>query len=147
MDVQIQTMLVRLGLSKVTAQHLVNREVVRTPKAVSQLDHDMIKELCKNCCKPTPAGARARNDNGQDLQLGIFQQKALTLVSFFFNYKFMTSCELIVGSITKQTFEDINGFKETVTTMENPPLEAIPKLTKSRKFEFFDEFAEFLNDN
>ena len=69
MDVQIQAMMVRLGLSAATAQHLVNREGIRTPKAVSQLDHDMIEQLCKNCCKLTPAGARARNDNGQDLQL------------------------------------------------------------------------------
>ena len=101
MDVQIQAMMVRLGLSEVTAQYLVNREGINAPKAVSQLDHDMIKQLCKNCCKLTPTGARARNNNGQDLQLGIFQQKALTLVSFFFDYKFMTSRKIDVGSITE----------------------------------------------
>ena len=31
--------------------------------------------------------------------------------------------------------------------MDNPPVEGIPKLTKSRQFEFFDEFTEFLNNN
>ena len=45
MDIQIQTMLVRLGLSEVTAQCLVNREGVNAPKAVSQLDHEMIEQV------------------------------------------------------------------------------------------------------
>ena len=91
MDVQNQAMLVRLGLSAATAQHLVNREGNTTPKAVGQLDNKMFAVLCENCHKLTPDGARARNDNGQDLQLGIFQQRALTLVSFFINHKFVTS--------------------------------------------------------
>ena len=55
----------------------------------------------------------------------------------------MTSRKIDVGSIAEQTLEDIDSFEQTITTMENPLHEAIPKLTKSRKFEFFDEFTEF----
>ena len=149
MDIQIQTMLVRLNLSEQTAQYLVNTEGINTPKLVSQLDFKMIEQLGKNCRKLTPNGGQRglRINIGQDLQLGIFQVKALTLVSFFINYKFMTSRAIDIDSITEQTLDEIDGFKQTITTMENPPHEAIPRLTKSRKFEFFDEFTEFLNDN
>ena len=152
MDVQIQTMMVRLGLTQATAQYLVNTEGVATPKAISQLDDKMIETLSKNCRKQTPkrpagrVSQRGRNNAGQDLQLGTFQQRSLTLMSFFVKCKFMTSREIPIESITPETMEEIDGFERHISTMENPSLDGIPKLTKSRKFEFFDEFTEFLND-
>ena len=141
--------------TQATAQCLVNTEGVATPKAISQLDDKMIETLSKNCRKQTPerpAGRvlqRGRNNANavQDLQLGIFQQRSLTLMSFFVKYKFMTSREIIIEDITPETLEEIDGFERHIATMENPSLDGVPKLTKSRKFEFFDEFTEFLNDN
>ena len=91
MDVLIQNMLVRLGLSVATAQCLVNKESIKTPKAISQPNDEMIVVLCENCCELTPDAARAQTDSGQDLQMEIFQQKAWKQVTFFINCKFVTS--------------------------------------------------------
>ena len=79
--------------------------------------------------------------------IGVFQQETLKQVAFWINFKYMTSQDPVFDAITTDSLTELDGFKKTIEAMENPPVEAIPKLTRSRQFEFFDEFTEFLNGN
>ena len=81
------------------------------------------------------------------LTMGVFQQKALKQVAFYLNYKYMTSRSMDFDEITKDALEDMDSFKKTIEAIDNPSHDQVPKLSKSKQFEFFDEFTDFLNDN
>ena len=143
-----------LGLSEPSARYLVTEQGMSNATELATTKEADITNMCKSCRKPggtipgPRAGARApaRIPNPGN-PIAVIHEQRIKCVAFYLKYRLMTSRVLSVLDITRDNAEKISDYKLQVDTNVNPESDKAPKLTPNKIFEFFDEFADYLQEH
>ena len=165
-NVAIQQAFIRLGIPQDAAHYLVQKQGLSSIEVLRTLTSEMITQTCKKCAKPVgsptmaPAPAPAirpatRNAPVPDpvianpnyhpgYEISVYQESLLQFTVFFVKHRYMTSRPVTPEDITLSSVVRMRNLKLKSDSWTAPDIDK-PEISPTKVFDFFEEFAEYLN--